>query len=125
MVGEPPAPHVASTSSPIGNRGHLLGSSEAFTIKCRWRDEDKRVCGQWVTKETCAAHLASVHGIRGIPSDREILCRACCPPRIIKRESILRHFVEVHIGVKRKPTSGKGKKDRNHWAPSSHPGAGG
>jgi len=124
MVNEPLSHHVTSTS--IRNRDHLLRSSQAsIGIKCLWRDED--VCGQWVTGETSAEHLASFHNIKDISCDRKIQCKACYPPKEIKRESILRHFIEVHIGIKRRPSSGKGKKNRNcsvvPAVPSTQPGA--
>ena len=69
---------------------------------CSWRDEGGTICGKRITKNNCGVHLAC-HGIKRMSSDHTIKCRACIPPKSMKRESILRHFVEVHIGIKRKP----------------------
>ena len=70
--------------------------------ECPWRNEAGAVCGEWVTKDNCAAHLASWHGIKSISARHMIKCQACNRPNFIKRESMLRHFLEVHIKIRRK-----------------------
>ncbi|KAG6328770.1 hypothetical protein ID866_10319 [Astraeus odoratus] len=67
---------------------------------CGWVTQGK-ICGEVVTIDDYSAHLAIAHGIRKIPSSMSVYCCWCCPPRMLKRESILRHSLEVHLGVPR------------------------
>lgn len=79
---------------------------------CPWLDKARiTVCGEWITKDNCAAHLAHYHGIEGMPSRHRLKCQACDPPKFIKRESILRHFIEVHIKIRRKICKRKRKRE--------------
>lgn len=116
MLYEPSTLCVASNSSPLQNNDPLVHS-------CPWRVKVGIVCGEQVTSEMCATHLASHHGIKTMSSNRIVKCRACQPPKEMKRESILRHFIEVHLKIKRKPSRGKGKKNKKCSASSSQPDA--
>lgn len=80
---------------------------------CPWRDGAGAICGGWITKDNCATHLARYHGIKDMSSGHVVKCQACNHPNPIKRENILRHFVEVHIGIKRKPCRRKNRSSRS------------
>ncbi|KAL4068725.1 hypothetical protein V8B97DRAFT_1971504 [Scleroderma yunnanense] len=106
--------HLASTSLPMQTSNKVLHSPHSPRgTECPWRDETGRTCGVWVISARAATHLANHHGIKNIPSHREIKCQACHPIKLMKRESILRHYVEVHIKITRKPCKKKGKKVAN------------
>ena len=85
-------PNGQEMSTAMGMLNELLKGTA-----CPWP-----ACGEWITKDNCAAHLAHYHGIKGMSSRHRVKCQACNPPKFIKRESMLRHFIEVHIKIKRK-----------------------
>lgn len=73
----------------------------AHEYLCGWRDNSGGKCGARVTYHNLAHHFAIVHGIRNMASDVEIMCRWCPPGTIVKRESLLRHLRERHLGYQR------------------------
>lgn len=78
-------------------------------VMCRWKGEGQTVCCSWsVMESNVQEHLAD-HGIKGMSSRLELACCSCDPPKKMKRESILRHFKEVHLKQKRKPSTKKKK----------------
>ncbi|KAI6095914.1 hypothetical protein F5141DRAFT_623634 [Pisolithus sp. B1] len=68
---------------------------------CGWQDNSGRKCGAPVTYDNLAYHFAALHGIRNLASDAKIICRWCPPGKIVKRESLLRHLREHHLGYQR------------------------
>ncbi|KAL4079068.1 hypothetical protein J3A83DRAFT_4455320 [Scleroderma citrinum] len=119
-----PTARVGPTSSPKQSNNDVFPSSQALPgTNCSWRDETGSVCGHWVTSKDCATHLADYHWIKDISSRRKIECKACDPPNTVKRGSILRHFMEVHLGIKRKLSKKRGTKRNSRTAHHSPPGA--
>ncbi|KIM50924.1 hypothetical protein SCLCIDRAFT_1225001 [Scleroderma citrinum Foug A] len=87
---------------------HQSPSGEApndSTTLCGWVDRRGNVCGEPITND-CARHLATAHGITKKSPDSAITCGWCS--KQMKRESMLRHVRERHLGKKRKRT-GKDK----------------
>ncbi|KAI6159381.1 hypothetical protein EDD17DRAFT_901521 [Pisolithus thermaeus] len=65
---------------------------------CGWRGEHGDPCNVLVGYH-CEAHLASAHGIVGMPRTRTVECGRC--GKQIGRRSILRHYREKHLGFHR------------------------
>jgi len=65
------------------------------------------ICRAWVTESNLVEHLAS-HGIKNLASDVAVRCGVC--DRVMKRESLLRHFRELHLKQRRKPSMKQGGK---------------
>ncbi|KAI5992914.1 hypothetical protein EDD15DRAFT_2367677 [Pisolithus albus] len=72
---------------------------------CGWQDMSGRTCDKSVTCGDLAHHLATFHGIKDIPSRREVECRRCSPPQTLKRKSMLRHYKEAHLNHPRRRTA--------------------
>ena len=85
---------ASTTSFSMSNNGR--------TIPCRWVAENGENCGQLITSVDCAAHLATAHGIKNLAPHLRIRCGWCYPPKQMKRASIVRHILGVHLRVKRK-----------------------
>ncbi|KAG6330795.1 hypothetical protein ID866_8293 [Astraeus odoratus] len=75
------------------------------TWKCGWIDSNGGVCGEEITSD-CARHLAAAHGITKMPAKHLVWCGWCSPPHFMKRESVLRHVREVHMGLPRSRRGG-------------------
>lgn len=69
--------------------------------RCGWRDNSGRECGAPITYDNLAHHFAAFHGIRNLASDVEITCCWCPPGKMVKRENLLRHLREHHLGYQR------------------------
>ncbi|KAI5997435.1 hypothetical protein EDD15DRAFT_343228 [Pisolithus albus] len=65
---------------------------------CEWRNNQGGICGE-LLGWSCESHLASEHGIRGLPAYKVIICGACGEGK--KRKFFVRHFREVHLGFRR------------------------
>ncbi|KIJ66133.1 hypothetical protein HYDPIDRAFT_27325 [Hydnomerulius pinastri MD-312] len=72
--------------------------SKRIMHSCKWRRDDGSLCRGNISWTTCSDHLA-VHGIEDMPSMLKITCGWC--DKTVKRESIVRHVREKHLGVKR------------------------
>ncbi|KAF9235357.1 hypothetical protein BU15DRAFT_64944 [Melanogaster broomeanus] len=71
---------------------------------CGWRGTDGSICGERVSRKTVPKHLA-VHGITKMSYNMPVICRWCPDGRVpMKRESIVRHFREVHLRLQRANT---------------------
>lgn len=74
--------------------------------KCQWLNDDDTICGRPITWKTVAEHL-STHGIKRMSRSHQLTCRwAGCHLRgggkaTIKRENIVRHVRERHLGGRR------------------------
>ena len=82
---------------------------DVSTTLCGWVDEHGSVCGEPITYD-CVTHLATAHGISKTSPRTRLNCRWCSPPRHMKRDSMLRHVREIHLGWKRRRIS------ENRWA---------
>ncbi|KAG6332836.1 hypothetical protein ID866_6253 [Astraeus odoratus] len=97
-------------AAPHASDERLVHAPEVpLVIKCPWRNKEGIVCNVPISVTDCPFHLADCHDIRDMPSSKKIECCACLKPNSMKRESILRHFIEIHFKIKRKPSGGKGK----------------
>jgi len=67
---------------------------------CGWRRPDGTLCGAEVTYQ-CQGHLAMAHGITKLSGKAPVWCKWCRPDHQIKRDGLLRHVREVHLGVPR------------------------
>ncbi|KAI6095917.1 hypothetical protein F5141DRAFT_1067946 [Pisolithus sp. B1] len=65
---------------------------------CGWRGEHGDTCNVLIGYR-CEAHLASAHGIVGMPRTRTVECGRC--GKRIGRRSILQHYREKHLGFHR------------------------
>lgn len=65
---------------------------------CEWKSNQGGMCGELVGWH-CERHLADVHGIADMASNKLVTCGAC--GKGMKRKSILRHFREKHLGFRR------------------------
>ncbi|KAI6002640.1 hypothetical protein F5J12DRAFT_207943 [Pisolithus orientalis] len=70
--------------------------------RCGWRDNDGKICDMPVTYNNLVHHFAAVHDIKDMAFDAIIECRWCRPGNRMKRESILRHLREKHLGYPRR-----------------------
>ncbi|KIM54467.1 hypothetical protein SCLCIDRAFT_377200 [Scleroderma citrinum Foug A] len=68
--------------------------------RCGWRSQDGTPCGTVITY-SCQGHFALAHGITQLSGQTHLLCRWCHPAHQIKREHLLRHIREVHLGFPR------------------------
>ncbi|KAL4068727.1 hypothetical protein V8B97DRAFT_795786 [Scleroderma yunnanense] len=95
------APSIPAENIP---KAVSMNSSTAPSRRiCGWKDDDKlNRCKTMVTPDNIQEHLATSHGIRNLAGDHPLRCRTCNQPRRMKRESLLRHYREVHFGQKRK-----------------------
>lgn len=69
---------------------------------CQWVGEDGTVCGGHITSATVSQHLTT-HGVVNMTYNHLLSCRwlECQLRRDMKRESIVRHVRERHLGCKR------------------------
>jgi len=72
---------------------------------CQWVGDDGMPCRAQITRADLSQHLA-IHGVKGKAGDHRLSCRWLgCQLRgdrhTIKRESILRHVLEIHMGYRR------------------------
>ncbi|KAF9232209.1 hypothetical protein BU15DRAFT_81500 [Melanogaster broomeanus] len=71
---------------------------------CGWRGTDGSICGERVSRKTVPKHLV-VHGITKLSYNMPVICRWCPDGSVpMKRESIVRHFREVHLRLQRANT---------------------
>ncbi|KIK20602.1 hypothetical protein PISMIDRAFT_578421 [Pisolithus microcarpus 441] len=95
-------------ASPEADHSHIGPSKDAPAAgvacgHCGWRDNDGKECGELLTYPgNLASHFADYHGIRNMASNVAIVCRWCPPGEIVKRESIVRHLREHHLGYRRR-----------------------
>lgn len=95
-------------ASPEADDSHIEPSKDAPAAgiacgHCGWRDNDDKECGELLTYPgNLASHFAEYHGIKNMASDVPIMCRWCSPGEIVKRESLLRHLREYHLGYRRR-----------------------
>ncbi|KIM51006.1 hypothetical protein SCLCIDRAFT_1224916 [Scleroderma citrinum Foug A] len=116
--------HPAQLNSPSGqllhlaNANHLTGEApssvydaatpadssaprdRAVSKSCGWKRKDGTRCGA-VINYYCQGHLAKAHGITKMSGKRIIWCKWCDQNHQIKRECVLRHVREVHLGFSR------------------------
>ncbi|KAI5997428.1 hypothetical protein EDD15DRAFT_2364147 [Pisolithus albus] len=96
------SPEAEADHSHIGPSKDAPAADVAFG-QCGWRDTDGKECGELLTYPgNLASHFADCHGIRKMASDVLIMCRWCSPEEIVKRESIVRHLREHHLGYRRR-----------------------
>lgn len=74
--------------------------SRALHMRCGWRTSSGTPCGTMITYQ-CQNHFATVHGITKLPGRTFVACRWCYPDHQLRRECVLRHIREVHMGVSR------------------------
>jgi len=75
---------------------------------CQWRTEPNSVCGDVISWATCGEHFAITHGLRNMRSGLHIMCHWCSEGgRLMKRENVVRHVREAHLGKKRFGVSNK------------------
>ena len=80
------------------------------TYSCQWTQKDGTICGEQITLSTISHHLAT-HGVRHLSSGSRLLCRWSGCMKGMKRESIVRHICEAHLGLRR--TLGRRDQDRD------------
>ena len=80
------------------------------TYSCQWTRKDGTICGEQITLSTISHHLAT-HGVRHLSSESRLLCRWEGCMKGMKRESIVRHIRETHLGLRR--TLGQRDQDRD------------
>ncbi|KAF8557835.1 hypothetical protein OG21DRAFT_130168 [Imleria badia] len=96
ILNDVPAGYFGGHPMPVGQMSR--GSSRG----CEWISEDwSTTCGQTITEVTAPKHLAA-HGIKNMRKDHIVRCRWQGCLVHIKRESIVRHVREAHLGSKRK-----------------------
>ncbi|KAF9222389.1 hypothetical protein BS17DRAFT_186348 [Gyrodon lividus] len=96
------SPYPTYNASPYANTQATSPEPLSETPhRCQWREIDGSICGGNITRKTTSEHLV-VHGIVKKASNIPIICRWCPDGREpMKRESIVRHVREAHLGVKR------------------------
>ncbi|KAI9573248.1 hypothetical protein HD554DRAFT_1161425 [Boletus coccyginus] len=113
--------------TPRKSRGHSVASSPSRPTRtsslpvqsvspqvsalhiCQWVGDDGMPCGAQITRADLSQHLTT-HDIKDKAHDYRLLCRWLgCRLRgdkhMIKRESILRHILERHMGYRRVATN--------------------
>lgn len=103
----PVFPKDVHDAVPMNSPPASLSDTEKGDI-CRWKDEGTTAsCRKRVTNSNLVEHLAS-HGIKNMASHVEVSCGVC--GKVVKRESMLRHYRELHLKQKRKPSMKQEKK---------------
>ncbi|KAF9235353.1 hypothetical protein BU15DRAFT_64938 [Melanogaster broomeanus] len=94
-----------STRKAFSCSAMLAGAPEHLFEKiCGWRGTDGSICGERVSRKTVPKHLV-VHGITRMSYDVSVTCRWCPDGSApMNRESIVRHFREVHLRLPRANT---------------------
>lgn len=93
---------IQSPSDQNNQRSYPSHTPHDHTVQkpCGWRCQDGTLCGAAVTYH-CQDHLATAHRITKLSGKTFVWCKWCYPDHQIKRECILRHIREVHLGVSR------------------------
>ncbi|KAI6046932.1 hypothetical protein EDC04DRAFT_3136192 [Pisolithus marmoratus] len=70
---------------------------------CGWQDDKGKECGALIRFGDCPNHFATVHGIKNIKWDAQLICRWCSSEtqRKVIRKNLMRHVREAHLGCLR------------------------
>ncbi|KAG9313283.1 hypothetical protein JVU11DRAFT_5587 [Chiua virens] len=95
VVG-PNAPVENLTGTSTGGNHDSISS----VVECRWIQK-MEVCDFTLTKQDLKRHLADCHGIKAMSHNIIVQCRWEGCGKSMKRESLLRHIYEKHLGYRR------------------------
>ncbi|KAH0828982.1 hypothetical protein J3R83DRAFT_2416 [Lanmaoa asiatica] len=97
------SPHhpIRTLSSPV----QAVSPKETSLHICQWTGNDDNICGAQITYASVPGHL-TVHGVEHMAHNHRLPCRwSGCRLRrdkdMMKRESIVRHVREKHMGYRR------------------------